>query len=202
MAMDGVRQQVESIADSILVLAEQAQAIGEIVAAVDDIADQTNILALNAAVEAARAGEHGRGFAVVAGEVRSLAQESRRATVQVRQMLGEIQRATTAAVMSTERGTQQAAAGTRQVREAGETIRALAEAAADAAQTAAQITASAGQQALGMAQIRDAMRSIHEATQQHLAASRQTEQAARTLTTRGAELMELVGSDGARAARA
>ena len=52
--------------------------IADIIGVIDGIAFQTNILALNAAVEAARAGEQGRGFAVVAGEVRSLAQRSRR----------------------------------------------------------------------------------------------------------------------------
>ena len=71
-----------------MALAEQAQAIGEIIATVNDIADQTNILALNAAIEASRAGGQGRGFAVVAGEVKALADQSKRATQQVRQILG------------------------------------------------------------------------------------------------------------------
>lgn len=53
--MTAVKEQVESTAESILVLAEQAQAIGEIIATVSDTAEQTNLLALNAAVEAARA---------------------------------------------------------------------------------------------------------------------------------------------------
>ena len=96
------REQVESTAENILTLAEQAQAIGEIIATVNDIAEQTNLLALNAAIEAARAGEHGRGFAVVAGEVKALADQSKKATAQVRQILGEIQRATNTAVLSTE----------------------------------------------------------------------------------------------------
>lgn len=193
--MEGVKEQVESIADSVVVLAEQAQAIGEIIATVNEIAEQTNLLALNAAVEAARAGEHGRGFAVVAGEVRSLAEQSKRATVQVRQILGEIQRATSAAVMTTERGTHQVAAGTRQVNDAGETIRALAETVVEASQAAAQILASAGQQAAGMSQIRQAMRSIQEATQQTLASTRQAEQAAADLDRMGSRLVGLVGAE-------
>ena len=89
-------------AENILALAEQAQAIGDIIATVNDIAEQTNLLALNAAIEASRAGEHGKGFAVVAGEVKALADQSKKATVQVRQILGEIQKATNKAVLSTE----------------------------------------------------------------------------------------------------
>ena len=196
--MNAVRTQVESIAQSIVALAEQAQAIGEITATVTEIAEQTNLLALNAAVEAARAGEHGRGFAVVAGEVRSLADQSKKATVQVRQILGEIQRATNAAVMATEQGTREVAAGTRQVSEAGETIRALAEAVGEASQAAAQIVASAGQQAAGMQQIRQAMGNVHEATQQSLASTRQAERAAEDLNEQGARLLALVGGNGTR----
>jgi methyl-accepting chemotaxis protein len=190
-----VRDQVESIAESILALAEQAQAIGEIIASVNDIAEQTNLLALNAAVEAARAGEQGRGFAVVAGEVKNLAEQSKRATVQVRQILGEIQRATSTAVMTTEQGTKQVALTARQVTEAGQTIQTLADAVAEAAQAAAQIVASAGQQAVGMAQIRQAMSNIQEATQQNLASTKQSERSAQDLNVLGRRLLLLVSGD-------
>ena len=197
-AMSAVREQVESIAGSIVTLAEQAQAIGEIIATVNDIAEQTNLLALNAAVEAARAGEHGRGFGVVAGEVKALAEQSRKATVEVRRILGDIQRATGTAVMSTEQGTKQVGATARQVAEAGETIRALVEATSEAAQATHQIVASAGQQAAGMSQIRQAMGSIQEATQQNLASTRQAERAAHDLNDLGRRLVALVGSEARR----
>jgi methyl-accepting chemotaxis protein len=181
-AMTQVKVQVEAVAESIMALAEQAQAIGEITATVNELAEQTNLLALNAAVEAARAGEQGRGFAVVASEVKSLAGQSKKATVDVRRILGEIQRATSAAVMTTEQGTKQVAAATRQVTEV----------VGGTAHAAAQIVASSGQQAAGMTQIRQAMASIHETTQQNLASTRQAERAAQDLNLLGGRLVELV----------
>ncbi|HWO88887.1 MAG TPA: methyl-accepting chemotaxis protein [Gemmatimonadales bacterium] len=183
-AMSALKGQVESIAESIMSLADQAQAIGEIIASVNEIAEQTNLLALNAAVEAARAGEHGRGFAVVAGEVKALAEQSKKATAEVRRILGEIQRATSAAVMITEQGTRQVSSTAKQV----------ADVVGEGARVAVQVQASAGQQAAGMTQIRQAMANINEATQQNLASTRQAERAAQDLDELGARLLQLVGA--------
>ena len=85
--MADMRARVQSIAENILALSEQSQQIGEIIATVSDLADQSNLLALNAAIEASRAGEQGKGFAVVATEIRSLAEQSKAATAQVRTIL-------------------------------------------------------------------------------------------------------------------
>jgi methyl-accepting chemotaxis protein len=187
-AMTVLQDQVESIAESIVALAEQAQAVGDIIATVTDMADQTNLLALNAAVEAARAGEHGRGFAVVAAEVKALAEQSKKATVEVRRILGEIQRATGTAVMTAEQGTKQVALAGRQV----------ADVVGEAARVGAQIVAAAGQQAAGMEQIREAMGSINQATQQNVSSTRQAEEAAQALSVQAGRLVALAGGNRGR----
>jgi methyl-accepting chemotaxis protein len=79
-------------------LSEGAGKIGQVVDLITSIAGQTNLLALNATIEAARAGEAGRGFAVVASEVKSLAQQTGRATEEIGAQIGQVQTATAQAV--------------------------------------------------------------------------------------------------------
>lgn len=81
-------------------LANAAQKIGDIVTLIRQIAEQTNLLALNATIEAARAGEAGKGFAVVADEVKTLADQTARATTEIADQIGAIQASTTASVQS------------------------------------------------------------------------------------------------------
>jgi methyl-accepting chemotaxis protein len=173
--MDVIRRRVEDIADNILVLSEHTQQIGEIIATVNNLADQSRMLALNASVEAARAGEEGKGFAVVAMEVRNLADQNRDATIQVREILGEIQRATNAAVMVTEEGSKGVDQGQVLVNRAGDAIRDLARAIEEAALAAMQIAASTRQQTIGMDQLTQAIRSIKHATTETVTGTMQVE---------------------------
>ena len=190
--MNRIESQMRSIAESILKLSEQSQAIGEIIATVNDLSEQSNLLAVNAAIEAAKAGEHGRGFAVVAQEIKTLAEQSRQATAQVRAILNDIQKATNAAVMATEQGGKYVEAGVQQTKEAGESIRVLADSIVEASQAATQIAASSQQQLVGMDQVALAMENIKDASNQNLAGTRQSESAANSLNDLGQKLKSLV----------
>jgi methyl-accepting chemotaxis protein len=190
--MQKVRENMESLADTIVRLSERSQAIGEIVESVAALADQSNLLAVNAAIEAAKAGEQGKGFAVVAQEVRSLADQSRQATRQVRDILGDIQKSVGAAVMITEQGSKTVVQGVEQVNQAGNTIRVLSQNIADAAEAAAQIAASSQQQLAGMDQVAQAMENINQASSENAASSRQAETSAQNLHELGQKLRALV----------
>ena len=191
-AMHQIQQQMEAMGKDMLRLADQGMAIGEIIATVNDLADQSNLLSVNAAIEAARAGEEGAGFRVVAQEIRSLAEQSKQATVQVKALLGDIQKATSSAVMATEQTTRAVRSGVNLSEDAARSIRAMADTIQESAQAAAQIAASTQQQAVGMDQVAYAMQNINQASAQNVAASRQTEAAAQGLQKLGQRLKGLV----------
>lgn len=191
--MHRIREQMGSIAESIVQLSEQSHAIGQIIATVNDLAEQSNLLAVNAAIEAARAGEQGKSFGVVAHEIRSLAEQSKQATGQVRTILGDIQKATNVAVLATEQGNKAVEAGVKQSSETDEAIRLLSASINEAAQAATQIAASSHQQMVGMDQVAVAMNNIKEASEQNVSGTRQAELAAQGLHQMGVRLRLLVG---------
>ncbi|GFO69804.1 hypothetical protein GMLC_33830 [Geomonas limicola] len=190
--MRGIDERMGFIAERIVNLSEQSQAIAEIIATVNDLAEQSNLLAVNAAIEAAKAGEHGKGFAVVAQEVKNLATQSKQATAQVRGILGVIQKATSAAVLATEQGSKAVENGVRQSGAAGEAIRQLAAAIEESSNATLQIVTSTQEQAIGMDQIAIAVQSINQASGQNLEGSRQIEAAARNLYELNQKLQQLV----------
>jgi len=190
--MNRIRQQMEAIAASMGRLSEQGSTIGQIIATVEDLAAQSNLLAVNAAIEAAKAGEHGKGFGVVAQELKSLAEQSRQATTQVRTILNDIQKATATAVLATEQGSKAVEAGTRQTEAAGESIQALTGSVTEAAQAATQIAASSQQQLVGVDQVATAMENIKQASTQNVASAKQLETAAHNLNELGQRLKQLV----------
>ena len=96
------QEKAETTNEQIKGLAEASQKIGEVIDLINDIASQTNLLALNATIEAARAGDAGKGFAVVASEVKSLANETAKATDEIASQVSNIQEETRQAVKAME----------------------------------------------------------------------------------------------------
>jgi methyl-accepting chemotaxis protein len=190
--MNRIREQMDSIAQTVVRMSEQSQSIGGIIASVTDIADQSNLLAVNAAIEAAKAGEQGKGFAVVAQEIKNLAERSKQSTSQVRNILNDVQKATGTAVMATEQGSKAVEAGVKQSAQAGEAIRILAESINEAVQATTQIVASSQQQVVGMDQIGVAMQNIDQAGTETAVSMVQSEKAAKNLHELGQKLKDLV----------
>jgi methyl-accepting chemotaxis protein len=185
--------QVNRIAATMADLTERTQQVGEIIASVKDLAEQSNLLALNASIEASKAGEHGRGFSVVAMEMRNLAEQSRQAAVQVRSILQEIQRGARDAATVTDEGAKRANAAVALSRSAGEAIEGLAAVIKDSALAARQIAANTRQQTIGVEQIVGAISELSTAINESAEGTKIIEQGSTSLTAMSKQLAEAVG---------
>ncbi len=168
-------------------LAKAASSIGDIVALINGIAEQTNLLALNATIEAARAGEAGRGFAVVASEVKQLAEQTAKATGEISEQVGGMQAATSESVAA--------------IKEIGSTIGGLAEiasaiaAAVEEQGTATQeISRNVQQAAHGTQQVSAGVTDVQRGASETGAASSEVLSAARSLATDSASLKQKVSA--------
>lgn len=191
-AMENIREQAEAVAGNVVTLSEKTQAVGDIITSVNEIAEQSHLLAVNAAIQAAVAGEHGRSFSVVADEMKNLAGRSKDATVQVRSILGDIQKGITSSVMLTEEAVKRVESGRQQVGVAERTIRELTESIEESIRAFQQIVAGSGQQQIGFEQVTQAFRNIGIATQQTAASTKQMEKAASNLNSLAMQLRESV----------
>jgi hypothetical protein len=187
-SMNSIRDQVYTIGQTIVKLAQLTRSIDAIITSVSEIATQSNLLALNASIEAARAGAHGRGFAVVAEEVRSLAQQSTAAARQVRGILAEIQAAVKETIDAAEAGTEQVDRGAQVVDEANTLVRKLAENIASSTLAIRNINEIIREQTDGMEAIAIDMERIDRITQQNLVSVRVIEQVTQNLTRLADEL--------------
>ncbi|QOJ22420.1 MAG: methyl-accepting chemotaxis protein [Gammaproteobacteria bacterium] len=120
--MNEIRTHIQDTSKRIKRLGESSQEIGEIVALITDITDQTNVLALNAALQATTAGEAGHGFNVIAQEVQRLAERSAEASKQISELIVTIQGDTRDAIAAMERSTLGVAKGTKRSDAAGRAL--------------------------------------------------------------------------------
>lgn len=125
--MEQIKKVAEETTARAKVLGEESSKIGNIVAVIKGIAEQTNLLALNAAIEAARAGEQGKGFAVVADEVRKLAEQSATSAVQIGELIEKVQSETMEVVNIMDITNQEVADGVSSVNKTGDYFKLIAE---------------------------------------------------------------------------
>ncbi len=154
--------------------------IGAIIQVMEEISFQTKLLALNAAVEAARAGESGKGFAVVAQEVRSLADRSRQASQQIRDLIGESSR--------------EVAQGVQLAGAAGDALSNIIEIVRKVAEIAPEIAAGSREQSRSIGEINKALSDLDAATQQNAALVEESSASAASLADQATHLVEVVAS--------
>jgi len=184
---------VQASSGTISVLNQTIQKIGDMTQVIKEIADQTNLLALNAAIEAARAGESGRGFAVVADEVRHLAERTTVSTVDIVQMVSDIQEAAASAVASMDRAVAEVEQGLRLMQTSSTSIQQITVAGEGVSQQARHIADAARLQALATEEASVSIEQISGSVGHNAAAAQQAGQATRELSATAEDLRSLVG---------
>jgi len=190
--MNDLKNKINSVPEQILKLGEQTAQVGSIANLVKDIAGQTNMLALNAAVEAARAGEQGKGFAVVAGEVRKLADQSKKSAEQTNVIISEIQKSTNTTIMKTEEGTKRVEEVTHLAQKVGELFNNLANAAGSVYENTQQMLLNTKQQSAALSQVMEATSNINAGARETAAGLAQTKTSINTLNKTAQELKAII----------
>ncbi len=191
-ATDMVRiaQTVQKAANTVEELGKSSAQIGEIVTAINGIAEQTNLLALNAAIEAARAGEQGRGFAVVADEVRKLAERTSQATKDITHKITAIQEAAADSVDAMKKGSDEVGKGVTLAKEASMSLDQIVQASNNATDMVQRIAAATEQQSSAAEEVTQSMEGIAGITNNTSASTEQIKSSAADLARLAIELKE------------
>jgi methyl-accepting chemotaxis protein len=187
-----VREEMQAIVASIQELASRNQQIGEIIESVGDVADQTQLLAVNAGIEAAKAGDVGRGFGVVAAEMKALSDQSKRAAQRIREIVGEVQRATADTVRVVETGQGRLQEALQPVSAIVPRVEELTVQVEMSGQSLRQILAIVQQQVVGIEQINQAMKIVQAGVQEGLVQNQQLERGAESLNGLGQQMRAMV----------
>jgi methyl-accepting chemotaxis protein len=183
---------VEAIAEKIMQLSQQTTQIASVSDLVADIANQTNMLSLNAAVEAARAGEQGKGFAVVAGEVRKLADQSKKSAEKINTLIAEVQASINSTVMVTDEGTKTAARGISLAVNTAEAFAGIERAINEVFANTQEISSSSKRQAITVQQAVAAINAINLGSQETASGVAQVKKATDDLVNTTNQLQGIV----------
>jgi methyl-accepting chemotaxis protein len=187
-----LRDRVEAIAEKIMQLSQQTTQIASVSDLVADIANQTNMLSLNAAVEAARAGEQGKGFAVVAGEVRKLADQSKKSAEKINLLISEVQSSINSTVMVTDEGTKTAAQGITLAINTAEAFAGIERAINEVFANTQEISSSSKRQAITVQQAVAAINAINLGSQETASGVAQVKKATNDLLNTTNQLQGIV----------
>lgn len=191
-ALGTVQKDTQNLRSEMEQLGRQAEAIGNIMTVISDIADQTNLLALNAAIEAARAGEAGRGFAVVADEVRKLAEKTMTATKEVGSAIGGIQQGTQRSVSAMGQTSSNVDAATALATESGAALSEIVSEADHTADQVRNIAAAAEQQSAASEEITSSLEEINRIAVETATVMEQSSSAVMELSSQTGQLQKLV----------
>lgn len=156
----------KSIASKLGTINAKTANINSVMTTITKIADQTNLLSLNAAIEAEKAGEYGLGFSVVAREIRRLADQTAVATLDIEQMVGEMQSAVSAGVMEMDKFSTQVNNGVGEAARIGAQLEQIIERVQQFAPRYSMVNEGMQSQAQGAKQIKEAMVQLGEAADQ------------------------------------
>lgn len=155
-----------SISAKLGVISDKANSINSIVTTITKVADQTNLLSLNAAIEAEKAGEYGTGFAVVAREIRRLADQTAVATLDIENMVKEMQSAVSTGVMEMDKFTKEVEQGVDVVRQISTKLESIIDQVQDLTPRFQEVSGSMDGQSQSAEQISEAMVQLSEASSQ------------------------------------
>ena len=173
------RAEMGNMVESMNRISETSKKIENIIAEIEDIADQTNLLSLNASIEAARAGEAGRGFAVVADQIRNLADQSAKSAVDTKALVNDTLR--------------EIEEGSKVAYRTADVLENVVDAIQKIAETSKELQEDSEQQAIAMEQADAGIERISEVVQSNSAAAQESSATSEELSASATSMNELVG---------